>query len=150
MCPCCKKIPWRKVFLAAIIYLIIAVILRQLEVVLTMKYYLMPQYFGIWSKVMMPTAGPPPTSFMVLSLLFTLVTGIVLASFFACIKEILGGGYWKKVFNFTGIVISLMLVFAYLPMYLLINLPLGLLVWWFVTGTITLFLGAAVFVKFMA
>lgn len=147
MCECLRKIQWKKVLVAGLIYLVAATIIRQIEVVLTMKYYLMPEYFDVWSKLMMPKAGPPPPSFMILSFLFTFITGITLAALYDFIKGLLPKNCWERVFDFTGTVAILMLVFSYLPMYLLINLPLGLLVCWFTTGLVTVFVGAVVFTK---
>jgi membrane protein insertase Oxa1/YidC/SpoIIIJ len=84
---------------------------------------------------------------MILSLLFTFITGITLAAFYDFIKSLLPKNCWERVFDFTGTVAVLMLVFSYLPMYLLINLPLGLVVCWFITGLVTVFIGAVVFTK---
>ena len=64
------KIDLKKVLLASLAYTIVAMIIRQIEAVLTMRYYLMPEYFGVWSQVMMPTAGPPPPSFFTTSTSF--------------------------------------------------------------------------------
>jgi hypothetical protein len=44
---------------------------------LTMGFYMMPQYWPVWSKVMMPEAGPPPTSFYIWALIFDFITGLV-------------------------------------------------------------------------
>jgi hypothetical protein len=75
-----KESSWKRVFLSGLIISVISFVVRQVEAVLTLKYYMMPQYFGVWSKVMMPAAGPPPASFVVTSLVFTLVTGVSLAA----------------------------------------------------------------------
>ncbi len=144
-----KKIKWGKVFVAAFIYLIIANIIRQIEIALTINYYQMPEYFGVWSTIMMPATRPPPMSFFLVSLSITLITGIALAAFYDFIKEILPKKFWQKVISFTDIVIGLMLVLSYLPMYLLINLPLGLLGYWFVSNVIITFLNAIIFAKIL-
>jgi len=144
---CFKDMPWRKVFLAAFFYLLIAFVIRQIEAFSTMKYYVMPEYWGVWSKVMMPTAGPPPASFHLLSAIFTFLTGLVLAYFFLVTQKLLGKSFWSKVGSFTAAFAVLSLVFSFLPMYLLINLPWVLLVVWFLTGVLTVFLGTLVFGK---
>jgi hypothetical protein len=143
------KLNWKRILIAGATYFIIAFILRQLEVIATMNYYLMPQYFGVWSQLMMPKAGPPPPLFVLLSSLFTLITGIVLAGFYDLLKGVLSENWLGKVLGFTFVSTLLMLVFSYLPLYLLINLPLGLLVYWFVTGTISIFLSSLIFVKIL-
>jgi len=62
-------------------------------------------------------------------------------------QKLLGKSYWAKVWSFTVAFAVLSLVFSYLPMYLLINLPLVLLAVWFLTGVLTVFLGTLVFAK---
>ena len=144
---CFKKIQWKKVLTAGFAYLVIAFVVRQAEVVLTMKYYLMPEYFGVWSKLMMPKAGPPPTSFFITSILFSYITGVGLAAFYDYIKSLLSKDKWPKVFCFTKIVVGLSFVLFSLPTYLLFNLPFMLLIWWFVSSVVVFFLTAVFFVK---
>lgn len=148
-CECLKKVRWGKVFLAGLVFLVIATIVRQVEAILTMKYYLMPEFFGVWSKVMMPKAGPPPASFFLTSLLFSLATGMTLAAFYDYIKNLLPKNQWQRMFCFTEIVVVLAFVFFSLPTYLLINLPLGLLGAWLVSTVVILFLATTVFVKLL-
>jgi hypothetical protein len=127
--------------------MVIASIVRQIEALLTMNYYTLPQYFGVWSKNMMPTAGPPPASFIIMSLVFALVTGLVLAGFYNFIKDGIPGGYWKKVIWFTIIIFILSFVLFSLTSFLLFNLPVGLLVAWLVSTLIIYFLNSLVFAK---
>ena len=144
---CFNKIHWKKILTAGCIYSIIAFIVHQIEAVLTMNYYLMPEYFGVWSKVMMPKAGPPPTSFFITSVLFSLATGVVLAVFYEYIKSLLPKDKWQRTVCFTKIVVRLSFVFFSLPTYLLFNLPFMLLVWWFISSVVIYFLAAIVFVR---
>lgn len=149
---CCvwmKKIQWKKALLAGVVYVIIATVVRQIEAILTMSYYTEPQYFGVWSKLMMPKSGPPPASFMVWSLLFSYITGVTLAAGYDFIKDLLPKKFWTRVLNFTDLVICLMIVFFSLPVYLLLNLPMGLLLSWLVSGFIIVFSATAVFVKML-
>lgn len=132
---------------AAAVYTIVAFVVHQIEVMLTMNYYLMPEYFGVWSKVMMPGAGPPPASFMVYSLVFTYIAGVVVGALYDFIKDLLPKKFWPRVLNFTDLVISLMIVFFTLPVYLLFNVPFGLSVGWLASSLMIVFLGSAVFVK---
>ncbi len=144
-----KNIKWGKVLLAAIAFLAISFIVRQIESLTMMRYYLIPEYFPVWSKLMMPKAGPPPASFFVISLLFTLLTGIVLAGSYEWIKSNLSKKFWARVIGYTEVVIVFSLVLAYLPMYLLINLPEALIISWFISGAVAVFLGSIVFVKIL-
>ncbi len=149
MFDCCKKINWGKVFLAGLAYTAIAFVLRQLETMLTMNYYKMPEYFGVWSKLMMPGAGAPPMSFFAVSLLFSFVTGVVLAAFYDLIKGLLSDGCCRKGLCFAGIIVCLSLVFFTLPAYLLFNLPCGLLTAWFVSSAAILYFASLTFARIL-
>lgn len=149
MCKCCQNIRWGKVILAGILFAIVASIIHSIESILTMNYYLMPDYFNVWSKVMMPNAGPPPTSFFALSVSFSFLTGLVLAIFYDFIKEKLAKTDFQKVICFTGLVITLATVFFTLPVYLLINIPMGLFIYWFVFSAIIFLVTSLIFVKIL-
>lgn len=149
MCYCIQKIRWGKVFLAAFIYLVIAYALRQAEVLLTVNYYMMPDYLGVWSKLMMPTQGPPPLEFTLISVLFTFLAGIVIAAMYDFTKGLFEKGNCEKISGFTMMISVIILVVAYLPMLLLFNLPFILVVSWFVTSVLSVFLATIAFTKLM-
>lgn len=133
--------------LAGFLFLIISFVIRNIEAVLTMKYYLMPAYFPVWSKLMMPSAGPPPAIFTIVSVLFSLFTGLVLAMTYAMIKDLLPAKFWGHVLCFASWLFVLSFVFFTLPVYLMINLPVGLLVSWLISSAVIFFLGSMIFVK---
>jgi membrane protein insertase Oxa1/YidC/SpoIIIJ len=108
---------------------------------------MMPEYFGLWSKVMMPTAGPPPPSFVVTSLVFTLVTGVSLALIYYYLKDHLPENRKKRIFYFADLMIGTSFIFFTLPTYLLFNVPMGLLVSWFISTFIILTASSWVLVK---
>lgn len=143
------KIRWGKVVIASIILLVIQMVVMNIEALFDMKYYVMPEYFPVWSKLMMPNAGPPPVEFFVASALFSFLTALVLACVYECFKASLDKRFWPRVLGFTKLMALLSLIFSYLPMYMLINLPLGLIVSWFVSGVLVIFLGSVVFVKIL-
>ncbi len=142
-----KELNIKKVLLASVIFTVLSFIIHQIEVLLTMKYYLMPQYFGVWSKLMMPNAGPPPTSFMITSLVFTFVTGLSVTLIYYYLKDHLPKETGKRIFYFADLMLATSFVFFTLPSYLLFNLPVGLLVVWFVSNAVILTLGSLVMVK---
>ena len=142
-----KNIYWRKVLLTGFLYTVIAFVLHQLEVIITMKYYLMPEYFGLWSKLMMPKAGPPPLEFFITSLVFTFVTGVSLALVYYYVRDLLPKDFKKRVFYFADLMIATSFIFFTLPTYLLFNVPGGLLIIWFMTSFIILLASSFVFVK---
>lgn len=144
-----NRIRWGRVLSAGLVFLVIAFVIRQVEIVLTMSYYQDPANFAVWSTLMMPNEGPPPPSFLVTSLLFTLVTGLVVAVFYELVKEILPKDFWKKAANFTGLTFALALVFFTLPVYLMINLPVGLQLWWLGSSFAVFLLSSLAFGKIL-
>jgi MFS family permease len=142
-----KNINWHKTLLSAIIYTVIATVIRQIETVMTMKYYLMPEYFGVWSKLMMPNAGPPPFSFILTSIIITFVSGICLCLIYYYVRDWLPKKQRERIFYFADLTIGTSFVFFTLPAYLMFNLPAMLLVSWFVSGFIILVSASYTFVK---
>src|SRR5260221_6314821 len=94
------KINWPKVLVSAAIFTVISMIVHHVEGFLTMQYYLMPQYFGVWSKLMMPTF-----------LIFTFVTGISLAFVYYYVSELLPKRFWKRVTYFADLLIGTSFIF---------------------------------------
>ena len=151
-----KKINWVKVIYCGLIYTIIATIVHQIEAFFTMSYYIMPQYFGVWNKLMMPasqasqggpTSGPPPASFVITSVILTFVSGISLALVYYYLRDILPKDTKRRVLFFADLMIALSFVFFTLPAYLLFNLPLCLLISWFVSSFVILCAASFTFVK---
>lgn len=143
------KISYMKLLITSVIYTIIAVIVHQIEAFLTMNYYMMPEYFGVWSKLMMPKAGPPPMEFYITSLVITFVSGVSLSLVYYYIRDMLPKDFAKRVFLFADLTIGLGFIFFTLPVYLLFNLPLGLLIAWFISSFIILLASSYTFVKIL-
>lgn len=144
-----KNVRWGKVLLAGVIFLAISIVLRQIEAYLTMDYYKMPEFFGVWSRLMMPKSGPPPMSFYLTSILFSYLTGITLAVVYEKIRNIFPEDKWKRIFNFTCFTVIFAIIFFTLPVYMLFHIPLGLLITWLVTGVIIYFLATIAFNKLL-
>lgn len=136
-----------KVLKTSVIYTIFAFIAHQIEAILTMKYYLMPEYFGVWSKLMMPSAGPPPMEFMITSLVFTFVTGVSITLIYYYLKDHLPENKTKRIFYFADLLIATSFVFSTLPMYLMLNVPQGLLLAWFISNFIIVTFASWLMVK---
>lgn len=142
-----KGLNWKKILLVGLIYTIFTSVIRQFEVVITLKYYLMSDYFDVWSKFMMPTAGPPPREFMITSLLSTFYTGVSLSVVYYYVRHLLPKLFWSRVFYFADLMIAASFIFFTLPCYLLFNLPWQLLLSWFVSGFLILVLASLTMVK---
>ena len=80
---------------------------------------------------MMPAAGPPPLSFMLYSLLFSFIAGVLFSLVYATIKTGVPASNNTKKGLFYGLLVFLVAgVPGALSMYLLINLPSMLIVFW--------------------
>ncbi|MGB9719314.1 MAG: hypothetical protein ACPL06_01825 [Candidatus Anstonellales archaeon] len=142
-----KNVPWTKVFIAAILFMVVGKIIYTLEAFFTMNYYLDANYFAVWSKVMMPTVGPPPPSFHFYTVLFGFITGFLFAMVYAMVRKAIpyegmmkGATYGVLVFLVAGIP-------GALSTYLLINLPTGLIVWWMFSRLLVDLIGGALTAK---
>ncbi len=142
-----RKIQWGKVLLVGLLYTIIATVVRQVEIIWTMKYYTMPQSLGVWSKFMMPTAGPPPPEFMITSTILTFMSGMALAIIYYYLKDYLPKGFWRRSTFFADVLVSTSFVFFTLPVYLLFNVPAALLGYWFVSTFVILLLTSLLIVR---
>jgi hypothetical protein len=142
-----QEIKIKKLLLCGVIYTIAATFIHQIEAVFTMKYYLLPQYFGVWSKFMMPRMGPPPPEFFMISVIFTFTSGISLALVYLYIRQYLPKAFKQRVLLFADLMIGMSFIFFTLPCYLLFNLPVGLLVSWFISSFIILVIASFTFVK---
>jgi xanthosine utilization system XapX-like protein len=130
------KIKYGQILLVGILFAIIAQIIHNIGAFLTMSFYTDSNYFSVWSKLMMPTAGPPPLSFMFYGLLFSLITGLLFALVYAVIKKSLPGKTVKKGLMY-GFLIFLVAEIPYsLTTILLINLPMLLILYWAIEALI--------------
>jgi hypothetical protein len=125
------KISWWRVLLGGVIYAVIAQIIHTVGAMLMMSYYVLEEYFPVWSKIMMPNAGPPPTSFMVYGIIYALVTGLLFTLVYVRIKDaIQWKGAVRKGLCYGMLVFALAGVPMILSLHLLINLPLMLILEW--------------------
>lgn len=142
-----QKIHWGKVLLSALTFTVISYVVHMIEALLTIKYYMMPQYFGLWSKLMMPSAGPPPVAFTITSIVFAFVTGISIALIYYYLRDHLPPLGFRRAFYFADVLIATTFVFFTLPSYLMFNVPVGILVSWFISSFVILTAGSWVIVK---
>lgn len=143
------NIRWGRVLFCAVLYTVVSTIIRQVEAVLTMKYYLMPQYFGVWSRIMMPSHGPPPPEFFITSTVFSICTGISLCMIYYYLKPMLPSDERIRILYFADILIGTSFIFFTIPSYLLFNLPLGLLISWFISSFVILVSASFIIVKIL-
>jgi len=119
----------------AVLLMIIGFVLRMVESILTMDYYMDPAYFSVWSKLMMPTAGPPPMEFFLASLASGFVIAFIYTWFFHYIRPVLADGNWMRTGACFGLLLFLVTTLTgTLGMALIVNLPLSLMAIWAFTG----------------
>lgn len=133
----------RKLFLAAVAFAIISVIVHTAGSILDMGYYANPEYFGLWSKVMMPGPSPPGAEFYAASIIFSLITGFIFAEGYALTKHAFAS---KKSFRAdkdfqVGLKFGLFLFLmtsltGTMSMFLLFAVPFWLLVSWLAQGLV--------------
>jgi hypothetical protein len=143
----CKKL--LKILLAALIFAVIAQLIHSLAVFIEMPYYLDQNYFSVWSKLMMPTAGPPPASFTYYSLAFNLIIGITLAFVYNLVSKGLPGRGIKKGLVFGLISATISIVSSSLSFILLVNLPIMLIVYWAIENLIIYLITGMIFYKIL-
>ncbi len=144
-----KKIPWGRVLLSGFIYTVMANFVHIIEAFLTRSDYTMPEYAGVWSKLIMPHAGQPSPQFIALSLLFGLIVGFFLAFVYVAIQDVLPKPPWSRSFSFAGLLIGLELVLYILPVYLLFNVPVALLISWTISYSVIFILASLLFVRIL-
>ncbi|MFH0773558.1 MAG: hypothetical protein V1922_04585 [bacterium] len=133
-----SKINWGRVALVGVVYTIIATAVHQIEAIASLRYYMMPQYYGAWSKLMMPAVGPPPADFFITSTIITLTTGISLSLVYYYIRDMLPKKAHERILLFADLMIGLQFIFFTLPVYLLFNVPIELLISWFISNFLIL------------
>ena len=137
-----------KLVIAAIAYTIISQIIHMVDALLTMNFYLMPQYFSVWSKIMMPIAGPPPFSFYGLSILFAVITGAIFAFIYLTImKAVPGKTKLQKGLAYGFILFLVNGIPGFLSLYLIVNLPTVLIIYWLIENLVIFLISGVVFAK---
>ena len=142
-----EKINLSRVIVSGAIFAIIGQLVHIIGSGLTMGFYTDPTYFPVWSKVMMPTEGPPPISFFYHSILFGLIAGILLAFVYAIIKTGVPGIGAKKGFIFGLLAFLIAVVPGSLSTYLLINLPTSLIIYWALENLVIYLISCTIFGK---
>ena len=138
-----------KIVISGIVFAIIAQIIHTIESFATMNFYTDQAYFAVWSKIMMPTAGPPPTEFYIYSITFSLITGIIYSVVYEMIKKVMPGKTLTNKGLYFGFLLFLLSIPWSLTMYLLINLPSLLLAYWSITGLVIDLIGGAIIARIM-
>ena len=130
------KLNLPRLLAAAAVYVIIAQIIFTIGAMADMPYYMDAAYSDVWSKVMMPAAGPPPAEFYYASILFQAVYGFLFAFVYTVIKGAVPGKGWKNKGLMYGFLVFLVAGVSDLGMVLLVNLPMALVLSWVLQGLV--------------
>jgi len=138
----------KPVILAAIIITIVEQVVHTLGAIATMGFYLDPAYFAVWSKLMMPAAGPPPVEFYYASLALGFVTSLIFVYAYTLLKKSVPGKGWTgRGVNYGILLFLLSTVPSTFSLLLLINLPPLLVVDWALEGLVVSLAGGLVTAK---
>lgn len=135
--------------LSAILFVIVSQVVNTAGAIATMGYYTNPAYFPLWSKAMMPGAGPPGPEFFALGILFSLATGLIFASSYSLLKASVPGEGLRKGLNFGLLLFLIAGVPFTLTTYLLLAVPPALLFSWAVEALLTYAVCGASFARLM-
>lgn len=137
---------WKNIGIAAVTYTIISMVVYSLGAFADMSYYADPANSGLWSKVMMPGGGAPGLNFTVLSIIISLITGVIFGSAFVVLRQnFKQKSFVKQGLSFGIFLLILVYVPGFLSMYLLLAIPIGLQLSWMVQGLIVSLAGGVVF-----
>lgn len=132
-----KKFAFGKIIIAALFFAVISQIVHTIGTMLTLPFYQDPNYFSVWSNLMMPKAGSPTLNFMLLSFVFALINGLIFASIYALIRKGLPGQSDASKGLLYGLFVFLLAgIYMFFTWILLINLPMMLLVAWIIEALI--------------
>ena len=138
----------KSVILAAVIFTVVAQFIHTAGAMATMAYYYDAAYFSVWSKLMMPAAGPPPPEFLYLSLALGLVTSFISVYAYVLLKKAIPGKTWAgRGINYGLLLFLLCTVPSTFSLLLLINLPPFLVMGWALEGLVISLAGGLVTAK---
>ncbi len=129
---------WGKIALCGAAYAIVSQAIHFIGAFLSMGYYTDPQYFALWSKLMMPAGGPPGWEFFAAALGASFVSGAIFAyaysTWMVCVA---GTNVVEKGLNFGFLLFLIAGVTGYLSMLVLLAIPTQLVFYWAVEGLLS-------------
>jgi hypothetical protein len=123
----------KAILIAAVLFTIASQLIIMIESAATMDIYMMPEYFPVWSKLMMPDMGPPPAAFFAMSVLVSFALAIIYAAVFWIVRPGIPGEGIMRGLSYGLILFFISGVPSLLGMFLLINLPAK----FFIAGTVS-------------
>jgi len=101
--------------------------------------------YTIFSVIIQSVLAGPKVGIM--SIVLTLATGISIAIIYYYVKDMLPKKFVRRMLFFADLMIGFSFIFFTLPTYLLFNIPIGLLISWFISSFIILVFASFISVK---
>lgn len=141
---------WAKLGIGAILYAIASQAVHVLGALADMPYYTDPANAALWSKVMMPGGGAPGPNFTILSIIISLITGLIFGMAYVVLKQ----NFKQSVYLHRGLSFGIFLfilvgVPSFLTMAMLFAIPFGLQISWLVQALIVALAGGIAFAKYL-
>lgn len=138
------------IVIAAFLFMIIAQVVHTLGSYATMDFYTDPDYFHLWSEIMMPNMGPPGMEFFAFSVAFNFITAFIFTWFYSLIKGAVPGKMsFTKGVNYGILLFIITSIPGFLSMYLLLSIPVMLNIGWMIEALIIDIIGGLVIAKFV-
>lgn len=137
-----QKIQWGRVLLISGVYTSISFLLLCIESIFTAQYYQMPQYAGLWSTRMRFSAA----EYYITSIVATYTVGVSLCIIYYYLREYLPKKKWQRVFFYADILVATSFIFFTIPTYVMFNVPISLLLVWFINGFISYLIASTLIV----
>ncbi len=141
-----RQIAWGNVLLIGVLYTTAASIIRYIESIFTSKYYLMPQYKGLWSIPMRFTS----TEYFIASTVAMFTIGVSLCIIYYYLRDYLPKKRWQRIFFFADILVACSFIFFTIPTCVMFNVPSVLLMAWFVSGFINILIASILIVHILS
>lgn len=145
---------YKKLFLAALAFTAISQVVHMAGAIFDMNYYTDPINFPLWSKLMMPGPAPPGLDFYAVSILFSLITGLIFADAYSMTKHLFtakksfkADKYWDVGLKFGLFLFLITCLTGTMTMFLLFAVPFGLLLSWLVQGLVVSLATGVAFAK---
>jgi len=134
----------KPIIIGGILFAVASQIILMGEVIATMDIYMMPEYFPVWSKLMMPDMGPPPAIFYAISISVSVGLALLYSTVFHILRTAIPGTGIRKGLSY-GILLFLLSSFpSMLGMWMLINLPAKFFIAGLAFGLVHYLIGGAI------
>ncbi len=113
----------KPIIIGGILFAIASQIILMGEVIATMDIYMMPEYFPVWSTLMMPDMGPPPAIFYAISISVSLGLALLYSAVYGILQNGIPGTGLRRGINYGILLFLISSLPSMLGMWMLINLP---------------------------